>query len=265
MSGKRFVAQLCAFGLLAPFVQAVEITKAWDDPLWAQPPQLSVGAVFPDGSVVSCATHIDFAQPLRLRDAVDSALCNHPQVRIAWAQIKQQANAVGEARATYLPTANATLSRLSNTTTYPSDSFIPDSSMDGIQRNFSFNWRLLDFGGRSANRKSADQLLVAAMAAHDATLQKLMTVVIQAYFDTVANQAALTARSHMAELAEQTWLVERRKEIKGAATHGETLQAATAMAKARLLASRAQGDYQKLGITQADDGSFAVSGDDAVR
>lgn len=240
--------------LLGPLIlmqpaQAIGIPDLLDDPLWTQPERLKNGASLPDDSPLPCPAQVDFKKPLALGDAVDMALCNNPQVRGAWAHIKVQAGAVGEARAAYLPTINGSYSRLKNSTTYPATSGIPNSFTIGNQAYGSFNWRLFDFGGRAANRESANQLLAAAMAGHDAALQKAMVSVIQAYFDAVTGKSLYEARRQMADLADNTFNATKRRETKGTAALSDSLQASTALAKARLNESRSGGDYQKaLGV-----------------
>lgn len=244
-ANKWFSAPLCTLCL---FIQPVwgEGLQSWiDDPLMAQPVQLQRGVTLPDASQVSCMNAVDFSQPLELRDAVDTALCNNPQIRATWAQIKAQTGVLGEARAAYLPTINGSVSRLRNTTTYGSGSREPGMTSTGNQYYGSLNWRLFDFGGRAANREEANQMLLAAIAGHDASLQKTMASVIQAYFEVATRQAALTAREQISQLAQQTLDVAQRREQKGASSQDDTLQASTALAKAELNEMHARGDYQK--------------------
>lgn len=256
MSGKlydrqtaRIVLATIMMWLSMQSALAIGVPDLLDDPLWSQPDRLKIGASLPDSSPVPCPAQIDFKRPLALGDAVDVALCNNPQVRGAWAQIKVQAGALGEARAAYLPTINGSYSRLKNSTTYPATSNIPNSFTIGNQAYGSFNWRLFDFGGRAANRESANQLLASAMAGHDAALQKAMVTVIQAYFDAVTGKALYEARRQMADISENTFNATKRREAKGAAALSDSLQASTALAKARLTESRSGGDYQKaLGV-----------------
>lgn len=228
-----------------PQANAIGVPDLLEDPLWTQPERLKSGATLPDGMPLPCPAQVDFKRTLALGDAVDVALCNNPQVRIAWAQIKLQAGVLGEARAAYLPTINGSFSRLKNSTTYPQSSGMANSFTIGNQAYGSFNWRLFDFGGRSANRESANQLLASAMAGHDAALQKVLVSVIQAYFDTATGKALYDARRQMATLAESTWNATKRRELKGAAALSDSLQASTALAKARLNESRSVGEYQK--------------------
>jgi outer membrane protein len=215
------------------------------DPLGVNPDRLKTGAVLPDGSPLVSPSSVDLSQPLALGSAIDVALCNNPQVHSAWAAIRIQAAGVGEARAAYLPTIKVSVSRLANWTSNASPYGAPDSYMTGNQLYGTLSWRLLDFGGRSANNKEASQLLAAALASHDASLQKTMTEVIQTYFDAMTAQSLFVARKKMAELAEDILAATKRREDRGAAPLFDTLQASTALAKARLNEARAQGDFSK--------------------
>jgi outer membrane protein len=179
-----------------------------------------------------------------LTAAVDVALCNNPQIRAAWASIKIQAGAVGEARAAYLPTISATASRLRNHTAYP-DSNVPDSKTTGQTRYGALSWRIFDFGGREANREAANSLLSAAMATHDATLQKTLSAVIQAYFDAQTARATVQAREQNRQIALGTLESTQRREARGVASRSDVLQAGTALAKATLESNRATGELQK--------------------
>lgn len=251
MSDKRFPppraawAWLClALATIAPS-WALDFPDVWEDPLSTRPPILKNGATLPgDDSPLPCPASKDFALPLALGEAVDLALCNNPQIQAAWADIKIEASGVGEARAAYLPTVNASLSRLNNHTTYP-DTRLPGSRIWGTTRYLSLGWRLFDFGGRSARQEAAEQLLEAALAGHDATLQKALVEVVQNYFDALTAQSLLNSRTQVAAIAEQTLAASQQREAKGASPQGDTLQAAAALARAQLARQRAQGDYRK--------------------
>ncbi|OAT16328.1 outer membrane efflux protein [Buttiauxella gaviniae ATCC 51604] len=246
MNGKKYLLPLCLLGLLVQQAAFAEgFSQLLDDPLQTQPEQLQSGATLPDASRISCSQSVDFSQPMTLSGAVDTALCNNPQIRATWAEIKVQSGVVGEARAAYLPTLSGSVSRLRDSTVYSAGSQAPGVTSTGNQYYGSLNWRLFDFGGRAANRESANQMLLAAVAGHDAALQKVMVSVIQAWFETLTSQAEVDARQHIAELARQTLIVAKRRENLGASAQDDTLQATTALAKAELTAMRASGDYQK--------------------
>lgn len=59
---------------------------------------------------------------------------------------------------------------------------VPGTLLYGNSVYDSLSWRLLDSGTRQANNVAANALLDAALANHDAVLQKTLAGVIQAYF-----------------------------------------------------------------------------------
>ena len=120
-----------------------------------------------------------------------------------------------------------------------------DTSNKGKTKYANLTWRLFDFGTRSANLEAANQLLTAALASHDAALQKVLASVVGAYFEAMTAQATLKARTQAVELASGTWHTTQRREGKGVAAVSDSLQAGVALAKAQLALSRAQGDAQK--------------------
>lgn len=245
MNVKWKSASFCILCLLIKPAWGELRTSLWNDPLMAQPQQLEDGATLPDASKVNCVTTFDAHMPLELTDAVNTALCNNPQIRASWAQIKAQTGSVGEARAAYLPTISGSVSRLRNSTNYDGGSRAQDMESVGNQYYGSLSWRLFDFGGREATREEANQMLIAAIAGHDAAMQKTMSAVIQAYFEAVTSQTAMIARTHITQIAQQTLDVAQRRERKGATAQGDTLQSSTALARAELNEMRAKGDYQK--------------------
>ncbi len=224
---------------------ALGVPDILKDPLGVQPDRLKTGTMLPDGSLIVCSAPVDLAQPLELGSAIDVALCNNPQIRSSWAAIKVQSGILGEARAAYFPTMNVSMSRLANWNSSSSLSGTHDSSQTGNQLSGSVTWRLLDFGGRSANNTAASQLLLAALAAHEASLQKTMTGVIQAYFEAMTARSTFLARKKMAEIAGRILAATKRREDRGAAPLSDTLQASTALARAQLNEARAQGDFNK--------------------
>ncbi|TXD63274.1 TolC family protein [Ralstonia sp. TCR112] len=216
-----------------------------DDPLYARPPVLDRGAVLPgDGQPIVCPSGTAMEHPLTLSEAVDLALCNNPQIKAAWAAIKIQAGAVGEARAAYLPTVTSTLSQLHTRNEFPGRPEA-NNSTDGHTLYAGLNWRIFDFGTRAANREAANALLVAAMTSHDAALQKTLAAVVGAYFDVLTSHAAVSARAEATKLAQDTLDATERREKKGAAGQSDTLQARTALAKAQLAEQRARADDNK--------------------
>ncbi|NTW52632.1 MAG: TolC family protein [Chlorobiaceae bacterium] len=238
------VLAILIFVLALP-ASSLAFSGIFEDPLGSQPDRLHTGATLPDGSLIAFPASVDLSQPLELGAAIDVALCNNPQIRSAWAAIKIQAGVLGEARAAYLPTMKVSISRLGNWTSTSTAIGAADSYRQGNQAYGTLSLRLLDFGERRANNYAAAQLLVAALAAHDATVQKTMNSVILAYFDAMTAQSHYISSKKMADIAESILAATKRREQLGAAPLSDVLQATTALAKARLNESRAQGEFSK--------------------
>ncbi|MEY4909134.1 MAG: outer membrane protein OprM precursor, partial [Pseudomonadota bacterium] len=179
-----------------------------------------------------------------LAQAMQTALCLNPQARAAGAAIRVQASAVGEARAAYFPKLNIGVNRLFSRTAY-TDSDLPDDDRVGTNRSVNLTWRLYDFGARGASLDVAHQLLRAATASRDATLQKLLAAVVETYFDAVTTQATHGARVEAVRLARSTLAATERREALGAAAGSDVLQARAALARAQLAAQRARGEQVK--------------------
>jgi outer membrane protein len=224
-----------AFDLVAPSV----------DPLGTIPKVIQAGSTLPgDDSPFSCPVAKDFSTPLTLAEAVDLALCNNPQIKSTWASIKLQASEVGQTKSLYLPTFSLTFGNLQTTTVYP-DLNGESTTSAGDTMTGTFSWKLFDFGGREASRGAANKLLVAAIANHDATLQKALSNLVQAYFDAQSAQAALKSKEDNQRIATATAAAARRREMQGLGSRGETLQATTALARASLEKGRAVGFNQR--------------------
>jgi len=247
MNGKpgRFtLANVYATGLL--LVMLVWIANAWAfDPLCTMPDVIKKGKPLPgDTGAVKCPPLKDFSMPLVLGEAVNLGLCNNHRIKEAWAHIKVQAGVVGEARAAYLPTLNGSGGYYYDTIRYPG-SAAPDSTANNYFFGAGLTWRILDFGGRGANRRAANNLLAAALLHYDDTLQKTLSDIIQAYFDALTTQASWKAKAENEEIARNTLDVAQRREAHGVTARSDTLQAATALAKASLEKNRAEGAYHK--------------------
>lgn len=191
-----------------------------------------------------CRGYLDTNTPLSLSDAIDSALCLNAATGSAWAGIKIQSAQVGIARAAYLPTVNGSLTVQSNSTA--SAGFAGASShTNGYSSYLGLNWRLFDFGERDAQKSAADHLLLAAMASHDDAVRKTLSETVRSYFSALQAQGSLQARKTASALAQTTLMAARRREGKGITSRSDTLQAETALARARMTEQRAKADFTK--------------------
>lgn len=204
----------------------------------------SPSVAFSSGSEVECPVTLVTRSPLSIDRAVDLALCNNAEVRVAWANIRVQSAAVGVARAAYWPTLSASVSELNERTGY-SEPRLPATETTEKTVYGSFDWRLFDFGGRSGQYRAARSLLAAAIASRDATIQQVLGTVVQAYFDAITARAVLEDKTDSVSTARDTLASAERREAEGDAARNDALQARAALERARLDLNQSEADYQK--------------------
>ena len=177
--------------------------------------------------------------PLTLADVVDLALCNNPQTRALWASARGQAAQVGVSTAAYLPTLSA-LGSVSNTHSQ-TGSQAQVNSLSQIA-SLSVNYLLYDFGGRSATLDNAKQLLIAANATRDATLQSNFLSAVQAYYALLSARASVQSYQVDELKAQESLAAAQARYQAGVATPVDRLQAQTTLSQAQLNRIRGEGD-----------------------
>ena len=234
-----FARKLRSFltALVAALVACVPASAAGLDPFGTEvmaplkpSPQLA-------GSVTAapCATKLP-ATPLGVVDVVDLTLCNNPQTREVWASARAQAAALGVARSAWLPSLDgkAATARLWS------------EGVGSNQRSASLtlSWLLFDFGTRAATIENARQLLAAAAATQDATVQSLFLTALQAYYAAQAGRASVDALREAERAARESFEAADTRYKVGVATPADRLQAQTAWSQATLNRIRAEGDLR---------------------
>ncbi len=171
--------------------------------------------------------------------AVDMALCNNPQTRAVWANARAQAAQVGIAQGAYLPTLDGKLAATR-----------VDNSLSGVSTGqqksaaLTLSWLLFDFGTRAANLESARQLLSAASATLDASVQSLFLSALQAYYNAQATRAALAAAQESEKASRESFVAAETRYKVGTGTPADRLQAQTAWSQATLNRIKAEGDLR---------------------
>lgn len=175
---------------------------------------------------------------IALVDALDRALCANPQTRQTWSAARAAAADMGVARGAYLPSVTGTVgvqrSNARNT--------ITPGNRDQATGTLSFNYLLLDAGGREAALDQARDALLAADWTHDATLQAVLQSTTDAYFGLFAAEEAVAAAITATRASQQSLDAARGRQSAGAATRADVLQAQTALSQARLTQTQAEGD-----------------------
>ncbi len=178
---------------------------------------------------------------LGLFDVVNLALCNNPQTREVWASSRVQAAQVGVSRGSFLPGVSLSASGNRN---------LPGTNQRTL--GLTLSYLLYDFGARAANLENARQLLAAASATQDGTVQAVFLAAVQAYYQTQAAQAALDAAREAERAAKTSFAAAEARYLAGSATPADKLQAQTAYSQATLNRITAEGVQKKTGGTLAN-------------
>jgi TolC family type I secretion outer membrane protein len=186
-----------------------------------------------------------FDHPLDLFEVVDTALCNNPQTREAWANSRVFAAQLGASKSGYLPSAalNASASR-----NWPDSN--PSTNQNSVGLNLSY--LLYDFGARAANVETAEQLLAAASATQDSTVQAVFLASVQAYYLVQASFAAQHAAIESERAAKESLAAAEARYNAGSATPADRLQAQTAYSQATLNRITADGGLKNAQGTLAN-------------
>jgi outer membrane protein len=181
--------------------------------------------------------------PLSLIDVVDRVLCRNPQTREVWAAARVQAAQVGVADAAYLPTLNADASLTNNHASTGSSNAAAQGNtrFSETSGSVTLSYLLYDFGGRQATRESARQLLAAANATQDSTVQNLFLSGAQGYYQVLAAQAAVDSEKEAERSSLEGFKAAQARYIAGVGTPADRLQAETAYSQAVLNRIRAEG------------------------
>lgn len=182
-----------------------------------------------------CATSLPVA-PLGVVDVVDLALCNNTLTREAWANARVQAANLGVARAAWLPSLDGkgSVARV----------WSEGTGSNSRTAALTLSWLLFDFGTRAATVENARQLLAAAAASQDATVQALFLSALQSYYGVQAGRASVEALKEAERVAREAFDAADTRYKVGVATPADRLQAQTAWSQATLNRIRAEGDLR---------------------
>jgi outer membrane protein len=176
-------------------------------------------------------------QPLTLSDVVDLALCNNPLTRSLWISARIQAANVGVNMAAYLPTLSAQGSISKDRTSSAGLSSTSTTRSVGLTASYL----LFDFGGRAGSLENAKQLLIAANATRDATLQNNYLSAVQFYYSLLSARANVQALQVAETSARESLAAAQARYDAGVATPADKLQAQTALSQATLNLVTAKG------------------------
>jgi outer membrane protein TolC len=174
-----------------------------------------------------------YDKPLSLVDVTEAALCHNPQTKEVYASAKAQAAQVGVARSLFFPSVKDTVSTSENKGRFDSNGI--------VKNNIVASYLLYDFGSRDANLENAQQLLKAASATQNTTVQNVLLSAVNAFYQVYASKAILNASIETEHLYQESFKSAEAKYIAGVATPADKLQAQTSFANATLTKIKNEG------------------------
>lgn len=243
VSSTRFI-QICAALLMllniTPAQAAESIWYSTGDPLNTQldtVPRIPAGYA---AQTAPCLT-TNLNQPLGLAEVASASLCNNPQTQELWASTRAQAAQLGIAKSAYLPSVNHTLSTSGNIASPESARANPYFNLNN---NIAASYLLFDFGTRDATLENARQLLLAASASQNSTIQTVLLTAAVSYYQVQANLAAVEAAKQAEMASQESFKAAEARYKAGVATPADKLQAQTAYAQLTLTRITSEGNLQ---------------------
>ena len=233
-SNLNFSRFFLAFFFLSMLIPAYALESIWysDKDLKEENIQRIPQGYLDPSSIDPCSTK-NYDKPLSLVDVTEAALCNNPQTREVYANARVQAAQVGVARSLFFPSVTDTLSATENknrTTNY-----------SNATNRIVASYLLYDFGSRDANLENANELLRAASATQNATVQTVLLAAVNAFYQVHATRAVLNASIDSERLYQESFKSAEAKYIAGVATPADKLQAQTSFANAPLTKLKNEG------------------------
>jgi len=227
----RFFLGISLLGLLVPAYAL--------DSIWYSDKDLKEGNIqlIPEGyidpSLSDPCAQKTYDKPLSLVDVTEAALCHNPQTKEVYASAKVQAAQVGVARSLFFPSVTDTVSTSENKTR--------TANYSNVTNKIVASYLLYDFGSRDATLENANQLLKAASATQNATVQNVLLSAVNAFYQVHANKAILNASIETERLYQESFKSAEAKYIAGVATPADKLQAQTSFANATLTKIKNEG------------------------
>jgi outer membrane protein len=194
--------------------------------------------------------------PLLLFDAIERALCEDPKTRGAWANIKAASASVGIAKSAYLPSLDASVKYAyqHNSTEVSGDPQLRSNFTKAVNdETLALGWVFYDFGSRSSALQNTRELLLAAQANQNATLQSTFASTAKAYFGAQAANADVLSKRRIESFAQDNVNAAAGRVAKGVAPITDQLQADTALAQAIYERVKAEGELRTaIGVLAVD-------------
>ena len=233
-SNLNFFRFFLTFFLISAFIPAYALDSIWySDKDLKEDNIKAIPEGYMDPSVTDACGTKTYDKPLSLVDVTEAALCHNPQTKEVYATAKAQAAQVGIARSLFFPSVTDTVSTSENKTR--------STNYSNVTNKIVASYLLYDFGSRDATLENANQLLKAASATQNATVQNVLLSAVNAFYQVHASKAILNASIETEHLYQESFKSAEAKYIAGVATPADKLQAQTSFANATLTKIKNEG------------------------
>jgi TolC family type I secretion outer membrane protein len=180
---------------------------------------------------------------LTLARCIEIALERNPETRASWQRVRVAAAGVGQARSTYLPSADFTagINRSNQVSLDGRQETGPDSTFDG---GFGVRYLLFDGGARAAGLKGAEAELLGADFQHNTTLQDVALNVEEGYYQLLAARELRWVAEQTVRQTQYHVDVARARYENGIVARSDVLKADTEKANADLQLVRARSEVR---------------------
>ncbi|NOZ84890.1 MAG: TolC family protein [Deltaproteobacteria bacterium] len=180
---------------------------------------------------------------LSLAQCMEIALSRNPATRESWQRARSAAAGVGQARSSYLPSADFTAgaNRSDPVSLDGQHETGPGNTFDA---GFGVRYLLFNGGARSAGLKGAEAELLAADFQHNVTLQDVALKVEEAYYRLLASRQLEQVAEETVRQAQYHVDLARARHENGLVARSDVLKAGTEKANADLLLVRARSEVR---------------------
>ena len=202
------------------------------------------GTPLPPVNLSQPGEQLSVARPLSLPELTEYALRNNPRTRQAWFGALAAAAGVGFAKGEDLPVVTGGLS-FSRQRPVSGTSGAASPWLNRYGPSISFSHVLFDFGAGDDRVEAAEYRLLAANLAQNRTLQDVIFLVEQAYYQLIGIEALVRVNEQLLKNIETALEAARRRRESGLATVADVYRAETQVAQSQLTLSRSRGEFEK--------------------
>jgi outer membrane protein len=177
---------------------------------------------------------------LNLSQAVAAALCNNPDTESSFVGLMAQADSLGSAKSAWLPTASASISGSESASFAPHTKFSSKGTSSGISAGMT----LFDFGQREASIGASERALEAAGYSHDATMQSVISSVLQSYYGLLTSEGNIAALRESERFATESLEAAALRFKLGLVSTSDELQARSSYAQSQLASGRGENQVR---------------------